>query len=301
MSPTAPLALRGFTVPTKHVSWSAVLKSFAGLQIRSAVFAPLVDVLGRCMATRHVLPQDDLWRTAAAAFNAVVVAGLPAINIAHVSGQPIGGAWEALATALEVFLLADAGHCDASFQTAADQLGPSISTAEAAHISSAPQHSLPDWRSASAREGDRGGRGQPGSAPQLEAAADSNPEQAAKDSELEVSVLDTLTDSVLTSCPYASESMRKRLVQIVDRCEKEPLSKSSPDTMLLAQTLQESLWCHRGISRADRLNFRPGAAGSSFEHVCLRKLYVLSSRGEGNQGPDGCLLEVAQVTPSPPS
>lgn len=179
------------------------------------------------MATRHVLPQDDLWRTAAAAFNAVVVAGLPAINIAHVSGQPIGGAWEALATALEVFLLADAGH-DASSHTAPAQQQLSRSTEETAAIGSASQQSssIPECASGQegAPEGDQSAGADPGSASHLAAAADSKPEQAAKDLELEVSVLDTLTESVLTSCPYASESMRKRLVQIVDRCGKMPLS-----------------------------------------------------------------------------
>ena len=47
--------------------------------------------------------------------------------------------------------------------------------------------------------------------------------------------------------------------------------------------------------RPSHLNFGPTEAANTFAHICLRKLYVLSSRGEGNQGPHGCLLQVAQV------
>ena len=53
----------------------------------------------------------------------------------------------------------------------------------------------------------------------------------------------------------------------------------------------------RAFIRPRHLNFSPASTANNFAHVCLRKLYVLSSRGEGNQGPHGCLLQVAQVCP----
>lgn len=64
--------------------------------------------LRRCMATRHTAPRDPLWRSAAAAFQTCMSAGVPATNIAYVSKAPPTGIWEALAVALEGFFLAEA-------------------------------------------------------------------------------------------------------------------------------------------------------------------------------------------------
>uniref|UniRef100_A0A7S0NBW2 Mon2 C-terminal domain-containing protein n=1 Tax=Chlamydomonas leiostraca TaxID=1034604 RepID=A0A7S0NBW2_9CHLO len=51
-------------------------------QVRVATFPALVSSLSECMAMRHVDPNDELWRTASKAFNAIVQSGLPSINIA---------------------------------------------------------------------------------------------------------------------------------------------------------------------------------------------------------------------------
>ena len=56
---------------------------------------------------RHSLPGCNLWRAAAAAFNAVVAAGLPAVNIAYVNRETPApqDAWPALAEAFSALLL----------------------------------------------------------------------------------------------------------------------------------------------------------------------------------------------------
>ena len=183
----------------------------ASLQIRAAVFVQLVDMVGRCMATRHVVPRQNLWRTAAAAFNAVVVAGLPAVNMAHVDGLSTDQAWDTLATALEVFLLA---CTEPETLPVPPERGLISSIARAFAIGDQPQPAKQQGDSVAALDA--------ASLPQM--AEDTvkedtvTAEQASQDIELEVSVMDTLTDTLLTSCPYASDDMQRRLVLIVDRC-----------------------------------------------------------------------------------
>ena len=48
------------------------------------MFAAVVSSLGACMAVRYTAYAQNLWRVAANAFNSVVAAGLPAVNIACV-------------------------------------------------------------------------------------------------------------------------------------------------------------------------------------------------------------------------
>ena len=59
---------------------------------------------------RHSHTASNLWRAAAVAFNAVVAAGLPAVNIAHVNKEVEApqDAWPALAQAFSTALLG--GH-----------------------------------------------------------------------------------------------------------------------------------------------------------------------------------------------
>ncbi len=59
------------------------------------------------MAVRYSLPASNLWRTAAVAFNAVVAAGLPAVNIAYVNRDTPApqDAWSALTDAFSALLL----------------------------------------------------------------------------------------------------------------------------------------------------------------------------------------------------
>ena len=46
-----------------------------------------------------------------------------------------------------------------------------------------------------------------------------------------------------------------------------------------------------GVARARRLAIPASAAGSRFPQLCLRKLYVLCSRGAEAGAPQGCLLQ----------
>ena len=201
------------------------------------------------MATRHIVLQQNLWRTAAMAFNAVLVAGMPAINMSHVDGLSTAQAWETLATALEVFLLA----------------------------STEPALPAPQERgliSSIARAFAIGEQVQPPARPTNERTVSDSPaspdllgvlqpptgviaaEQAASDLELEVSVLDTLTDTVLTSCPYASEDMQRRLVLIVDRRAEGSCCASSKMPMV-AHLPDRLCCCAQGICQAQAVELQP--------------------------------------------
>ena len=72
-------------------------------QERASCLAVIADGLGRCMASRYTAYSQDLWRVAAAAFNTIVVAGLPAVNIVYANGDvpPPPETWAALAHAFE--------------------------------------------------------------------------------------------------------------------------------------------------------------------------------------------------------
>ena len=47
-----------------------------------------------------------------------------------------------------------------------------------------------------------------------------------------------------------------------------------------------------GVARPRRMAIPASAAGSRFPQLCLRKLYVLCSRGAEAGAPQGCLLQV---------
>ncbi|KAK9811035.1 hypothetical protein WJX73_008056 [Symbiochloris irregularis] len=169
-------------------------------EARSATFPAVVAALGSCLALRYTLPSSPLWRTAVQSFTTVVSAGLPAVNIAAVTGDesPPEGCWSSLAEAFEGFLLG-------------------------------PPHN-PDDSSAAA------------AGPLYE------------------------NDVVLTACAHAAEQDQSRLVAIVDRGAARP-----PGPEALSST-----------------------AGSRFRQHCLRKMYILCSRGVESHGTPNCLLPVAQ-------
>lgn len=68
-----------------NASWCARC-SQAPWQVRAASFAAVADALGACMATRHRLFHERLWREAAGVWPAVVAAGLPAVRARAGSG-----------------------------------------------------------------------------------------------------------------------------------------------------------------------------------------------------------------------
>ena len=95
---------------TKDVMSGDLVHGFrdqAPWQARAATFAGVVSSLGECMAVRYSLPASSLWRTAAGAFNVVVAAGLPAVNIAYVNRETPAPqhVWPALAEAFGALLL----------------------------------------------------------------------------------------------------------------------------------------------------------------------------------------------------
>ena len=48
----------------------------------------------------------------------------------------------------------------------------------------------------------------------------------------------------------------------------------------------------QGVARPILLNLPNSAAGARFPQLCLRKLYVICSRGGGSDNMDGCLEDV---------
>lgn len=50
-----------------------------------------------------------------------------------------------------------------------------------------------------------------------------------------------------------------------------------------------------GVARPRPLAIPASAAGSRFPHLCLRKLYVLCSRGAEAGAPQGCLLQARSM------
>lgn len=188
---------------------------------------------------------ENLWRVSAQAFNAAVPAGLPGLAAAAAAGEDTAASWEALADAFETFLLganvlALAGGAalgaegslasDVGLRRTSTAGGASRSASQTGEVSSAPHAD--------------GGAGAPGSLaaghamapapPEHEALAGAaaptplSPQQARQDAELEVAVLDCLTDAVLTQCAAAPPEMKARLIGAVDRGAARPRKLSVP-------------------------------------------------------------------------
>ena len=87
------------------------------------------------------------------------------------------------------------------------------------------------------------------------------------DVDLELSVLDSLTDDVLTKSGPAPLALKRRLIAVVDR----------------------------GIARPRELSIPQATTGSNFSHVCVRKMYVLCSRVSGENDSNDSLLLVARL------
>eukprot|EP00740_Mantoniella_antarctica_P005915 CAMPEP_0181348412 /NCGR_PEP_ID=MMETSP1106-20121128/160_1 /TAXON_ID=81844 /ORGANISM="Mantoniella antarctica, Strain SL-175" /LENGTH=275 /DNA_ID=CAMNT_0023460699 /DNA_START=185 /DNA_END=1011 /DNA_ORIENTATION=- len=90
------------------------------------------------------------------------------------------------------------------------------------------------------------------------------------DWELELAVLDCLTDVVLPNCGSADEPTRARLVSVLTEGANRPSSSST-----------------RGGSGV-------GDHREPFAHVCLRKLFVLCSRG-GRAADSGAAISVGRI------
>ena len=93
-----------------------------------------------------------------------------------------------------------------------------------------------------------------------------SPERAREDAEIELSVLDTLTDVVLPGSQSASDKLVETFVTVIDQ----------------------------GIVRDSAVSIPQTLTGSNFSHVCVRKMYVLCSRADGMMG-DQANLRVARI------
>lgn len=230
----------------------------------------------------------------------MVPSGLAALAAAPAPPSPeAAAAWPALAEALENFLLG-AAYLEAS-GGGAGALRASLSSLSAAQAELQRRHTAlprvpvldvpraapppPPPRGRGLRRGKHQSSG--GSAEELHAGGGADPAtaapipavidaaQARADADLELAVLDCLTDEVLTACGPAPTALKERLIGVVAR----------------------------GIARPPALSVPQLATGSNFGHVCIRKMYVLCSRGAGPvgaaPGAGGAALEVARLALPP--
>ena len=194
---------------------------------------------------RYIVYQERLWRIGTQAFNAAVPAGLPAVASAAQAGKDTAACWEALADALETFLLgADTLVAVASAQPGGRELplhraaarydGSLLLAPDTRGSRSGSQWEEATDTSAHQPEHDSGistAAVAPLGLPALAGAAAPapfSPQQARADAELEVAVLDCLADAVLTQCAATSVVMKQRLINIVDRGASRPKQLSVP-------------------------------------------------------------------------
>lgn len=230
----------------------------------------------------------------------MVSAGLPAIAAASTSkDQSISAdaarAWPALAEALELFLLGKTtkphylkkktSKLDSS-STGTHQTSTATTQKPLpiVPIIDIPSSKPPHLGGSSRRTGSTkpGGGGTPTGTSSSTFFSQQDPpvdpERAREDADLEVSVLDTLSDTILTSCGTAPRGLQQRLVEIID----SGVGRSPHLAIPLAPS-------------SSTATSAASSSGSSFDHVCLRKLYALCSRGGGGAPDvDGSRLGIAQ-------
>lgn len=145
--------------------------------------------------TRYQALGDGLWRSAVDAFVAVLTSGIPALSLSD-DVEACARSWDGVSTACEAFLLGPQpppvnGAAPASpSQGGADEGEP---TSSEARSTSLPPRTLEE-------------------------------DEERTDAEVEASVLDVLTDDVLTSRAVIPEDALIRLVSIVDRGLDRPRS-----------------------------------------------------------------------------
>lgn len=253
----------------------------APLGVRATTFASVVSGLARCMEVRYIVYHESLWRVSAQAFNVAVPAGLPALAAAAAAGENTAASWEAVADAFETFLLganvlmaAQPGSHAYVASAASDISLMRGGTSTSDHHRSRSGSQGQEVTSGMVAEGAWTANPPAAAAPPpvtlagAAAPAPLNPQQARQDAELEVAVLDCLTDVVLTQCDSAPADMKRRLIGTVGG----------------------------GALRPRELSVPQATTSSNFAHVCIRKMYVLCSRGSSSAAdPDGCLLEVSRL------
>lgn len=250
------------------------------LQVRAALFGPVVHGLSECAALRYICPDNPLWQQAASGLTGVIQAGLPAVNIMFVnSSQQPAQAWQVLADAFETFLLGE-GLPEGLLPPAEQQQRAGDGATEQ------PPQAQPQLR--------HGGGGAVAAA----AAADGAAEAA-----LQTAVLDVLTEQVLASCSSAAYEQRSRLVRVLvvgsgstagHVCLASSSSTADADASVHAAAASDA--AAAGGATADS-SCRCPAADQRFSQMCLRHLAMLASRGtDGQAGSlNAVLLEVAQI------
>lgn len=196
------------------------------------------------LQVRYIVYHESLWRVSAQAFNVAVPAGLPTLAAAAAAGEDTSPSWEALADAFETFLLG--ANVLAVAQPGVRSYEPASSVASDASVLPAGTPSGEGPASRSVSQGQEVTSRPPADAAAaavavaaaaptqvvaLAGAAAPTPQsaqQARQDAELEVAVLDCLTDVVLTQCASAEGDMKQRLIATVDAGASRPKELSVP-------------------------------------------------------------------------
>ena len=125
-------------------------------------------------------------------------------------------------------------------------------------------------------------------------------EQSSSDAELEASVVDTLTDAVLTSCSHAPEDIRRRFIGVLDQAITRPKDRHIPNSaagkldQMTNVTLHTS--CHGNPDRQCDFTAAPPVTASTFLH-CTAAVstnsndYSLVSSNHSNLGTSTSLCE----------
>lgn len=171
------------------------------------------------------------------AFKLIVPIGLPALGLLKsISRDDIQDGWDAIAESFETFLLGKG-------------VSKTVFTSE---------NGIKRYESIVAQQED--------AISTTDSWASQQDQLLRSDIELEASILDLLTNSVLTVCTSAETPAIARLVAVVDG----------------------------GAVRPGYLSIPGSPSGSSFRQICLRKMYVLCARSSASD--DTCQFNVARVT-----
>lgn len=241
--------------------------------------------LSLSLQLRHTAYDVTLWRTAANVFLRLAPLAATAVDATHPRPLAAGDAgdrlWGRLSDALSKFLLGPkierggtGGTGGGGGVTRLPEPAPRPATRPAQGAPDRPSHQdpsipvIPFLGGSKKRTVGRLFSREPKDAPGDRAAApDDDPNddpddpadvghrvdeaRAVEDAELELKVLDCLTDEILTSCASATQADIDALLCIIEE----------------------------GISRPSKYQIPVSAKHSNFSMVCIRKMYVLCSRG----------------------
>ncbi len=127
-------------------------------------------------------------------------------------------------------------------QSAASTMRPSSETTRADLTSTSPPQPAASTSKPPSSNPSRRGSKNPSRDPSFTGAL-GDTEQSNSDAELEASVVDTLTDGVLTSCSHAPEDVRRRLIGVLDQAITRPKDRHIPNSAAGKEDLQANLHC----------------------------------------------------------